>query len=217
MSKLSEVDLTLNEIDLTPLKKLFNAVLSDTTGYDIYLGGGYVRDLYFNALNNCDDMEPKDVDLFFVPNGGERKLPTIAKSYVNYDKSSSEIPDMEERGVDSVRGLFVRWLDTKDVQFIAYNNAMTQEELAADMDCNINQVMICIDSNERFATNDFIEGHSCEYIEMLHHFNFIRMGKRLARMSDKFPGYEVVGDWDLSEFAKRVNDHVGSFCDEEAE
>ncbi len=216
MSKFSEVDLALNEIDLTPLKKLFSAVLSDTTGYKVYLGGGYVRDLYFNVVNEGDDMNPKDVDLFFVPNGEKEKLPTIVKSYVNYDKSSSEMPDMEERGVDSVRGLFVPWLDTKEVQFIVYKNKMTQEELAADMDCNINQVMICLESDERFATNEFIEGHANEEIEMLHKFNFMRMGKRLARMSNKFPDYRVAGDWNLSEFAARVGDHSGSFCDEDS-
>lgn len=217
MSKFRDVDLALNNIDLTPLERLFSAVLSDTTGYDVYLGGGFVRDLYFNEINECDDMNPKDVDLFFVPSDGEMKLPTIVKSYVNYDKSSSEIPDMEERGVDSVRGLFVPWLDTKDVQFIVYKNKMTQEELASDMDCNINQLMVCIDSNTRFATNAFIEGHNEQEIEMLHCFNFIRMGKRLARMSDKFPSYEVVGDWDLSEFAKKIGTHEGSFCDEDGE
>lgn len=217
MSKLSDVDLTLSDVDLTPLKKLFSDVLSGTTGYDIYLGGGYVRDLYFNELNECDDMEPKDVDLFFVPNGGEMRLPTIVKSYVNYDKSSVEIPDMEERGVDLVRGLFVPWLDTKEVQFIAYKNPMTQEELAADMDCNINQVMVCIKTNKRFATNEFIEGHEDKKIEMLHQFNFMRMGKRLARMSDKFPGYDVAGDWELADFAELINNSVGSFCDSEGD
>lgn len=215
MSKLNEVDLTLNSIDLSHLRKLFEAILTDSTGYDIYIGGGYVRDLYFNIVNNCDDMDPKDIDLFFVPNGGDKKLPTVVKSYVNYDKPSSDIPDMEERGVNSVRGLFVPWLDTKDVQFIEYKDEMTQEQLAADMDCNINQAMICIKSGFPFATDEFIEGHENKEIEMLHHFNFVRMGKRLARMSDKFPDYDVIGDWDLSEFAQRVNDHCGSFCGED--
>lgn len=204
----------ISEEDLTPLSSLFKDVLSDTTGYDVYLGGGYVRDLYFNKLNSCDDMLPKDVDLFFVPNGGEKKLPTIVKSFVNYDKEASDIPDMEERGVSSVRGLFVPHLETKDVQFIVYKEPMTQSALASDMDCNVNQIMVDITNFDVVMTEAFEDGHSEKCIEMLHNFDYVRMGKRLARMSDKFPDYEVVGDWDLTEFAKVIGEHCGSFCDE---
>ena len=92
-----------------------------TKGYDIYLGGGAIRDLYYNELNRPHYLIPKDIDLFFVPNGLHvQELPTIPRSYVNYDKSADEITGMEERGVARVRGLFVPKLNISDVQFIVY-------------------------------------------------------------------------------------------------
>lgn len=215
MGKFSDTDSIIQNLDFSPLSKLVESVLNDTSGYSVYLGGGYIRDLYFNAINNCDDMTPKDIDLFFIPNGEQKRLPTIVKSYVNYDTPSSDIPDMEERGVQSVRGLFVPWASTKDVQFIVYKECMTQEQLASDMDCNVNQIMLCLKTGNAFATNEFIQGHEDKEIEILHTFNYLRMGKRLARMSDKFPSYTVIGDWNLTEFAQKVRDNVGSFCDNE--
>ena len=186
-----------------------------TKGYDIYLGGGAIRDLYYNELNRPHYLIPKDIDLFFVPNGLHvQELPTIPRSYVNYDKSADEIPDMEERGVARVRGLFVPKLSISDVQFIVYKDFMSQRELAKDMDVNICQVMMSVKTGEMFATEDFYKGHEDEYIEMLHTFDFVRMAKRVARMKAKFPDYDVEGDWNLIDLVDSMDVHAGSFCDE---
>lgn len=201
-----------------------------TKGYDIYLGGGCVRDLYYNELKRKEHYEaykyddynlfitpltPKDIDLFFVPNGLHvQELPTIPRSYVNYDKSAEEISDMEERGVARVRGLFVPKLDISDVQFIVYKDFMSQQQLAKDMDIGLNQVMMSVKTGEMFATEDFYKGHEDEYIEMLHTFDFVRMAKRVARMKAKFPDYDVEGDWNLIDLVDSMDVHAGSFCDE---
>lgn len=186
-----------------------------TKGYDIYLGGGAIRDLYYNELNRPHYLIPKDIDLFFVPNGLHvQELPTIPRSYVNYDKSADEITGMEERGVARVRGLFVPKLNISDVQFIVYKDFMSQKELAKDMDININQVMMSVKTGEMFATEDFYKGHEDEYIEMLHTFDFVRMAKRVARMKAKFPDYDVEGDWNLIDLVDSMDVHAGSFCDE---
>lgn len=224
---------TLNSITLSPEMETFlEEVNSRTEGYDVYLGGGYYRDHYYNAIKFAEfkslfkedeaflftqPMTPKDIDLFFVPKEnytGTRTLPTLPKTYINYDKSSVEMPDMEERGVDRVRGLFVPSLsETSDVQFIVYKKHITQEQLAADMDCNCNQVMFSLETGFRYATEAFYVGHENEEIEMLHTFDYIRMAKRLVRMKNKFPDYDIVGDWDLSEFADTVMENGGSFCE----
>ena len=207
----------LREVEIPKdVKQFFKELLSRTKGYDIYLGGGYLRDSYYNAVTYSMEKHPKDLDIFFVPNNKETKcIPTLPKTYVNYDKSAEEIPDMEKRGVERVRGLFVPRLDTSDVQFIVYGSFMTQEELAADMDCNINQVMYSLQDNTIYGTVAFHEGHDGEFIEMLHVFDKDRMGKRILRMKNKYPSYNVKGDWDLSylEMTYEGSEHEGSFCE----
>lgn len=209
-----------------------DTVASNTKGYNVYLGGGYLRDKYYNELtlrshkevygdnsdfNHCVGiLEPKDLDLFFVCDGtSDKQLPTIEKSYINYDKSSEDIPDMQERGVERVRGLFVPALSTSDVQFIVYHKEMSIGELVEDMDCNINQVMYDPVNKTTNVSDNFIDGHDNEYIEMLHYFDYIRMAKRVHRMSLKFPDYSIYGKWDFTELVDRVADHSGSFCGEE--
>ena len=207
----------LNGLELPQqLLTFLGEVVEKTKGYDVYLGGGFVRDIYYNNLNwESFPMTPKDVDLFFIPTGDVAKeLPTLPKTYVNYDKFATEIPDMEERGVERVRGLFVPSLDTHDVQFIVYKEPMTQDKLANDMDVNICQVNYSVKDKIFYATDAFLEGHEDGYIEMLHTFDFVRMGKRLARMANKFPTYYLEGDWNLTEFAESVSEHCGSFCEE---
>lgn len=212
------------------VQQFLETVSEITEGYDVYLGGGYLRDLYYNELQwgihkdiydmsgwdlFVEPLTPKDIDLFFVPKEGatEKTIPVLPKTYINYDKAASEIPDMQERGVARVRGMFVPALTTSDVQFIVYDKIMTHEELTGDMDVGICQVMYSLQDKTFYATEAFYDGHDNEEIEMLHTFDFVRMGKRLARMQDKFPDYSIVGDWDLSEFVNNVRENTGSFCE----
>lgn len=161
-------------------------VSNKTKGYRVYLGGGYLRDLYCN-------LEPKDVDLFFIPEEGEKEIPVLSKMYINYERAAEEIPDMQERGVAKVRGLFVPKLSTCDVQFIIYEKVLDGLELAKDMDMNINQVMYDVESKKFHYSLAFLNGHHNWLIECLHQFDQTRMFKRYERMKLKFPKYRVIG------------------------
>jgi hypothetical protein len=177
----------MNKIQIrTDVLEFIEDVAKKTIGYDVYLGGGYLRDLY------CG-LEPKDIDLFFIPNGNDRELPILSKTYINYSRSADEIPDMQERGVDKVVGLFAPKLSTCDVQFIVYKKFLTADELAADMDMNINQCMYHIESKQFFLSKEFVYGHSEMVIQCLHTFDQTRMFKRYERMKGKFPSYGVIG------------------------
>jgi hypothetical protein len=200
----------MNNINLTipqDVLDFLDVVVAKTKGYHVYLGGGFLRDLYFNQVVNAatgriSDMKkvPKDLDIFFVPtiNDVPRELPTIVKSYINYDTLAEDIPDMEERGVAKVRGLFMSNLSTKDVQFIAYDKYFTTElELAADMDMNINQIMYNPHSKEFITTDEFVVGHNNKVIECLHQFDETRMYKRYQRMMAKFPDYTIETTLDM--------------------
>lgn len=187
-------------------------------GYNVYIGGGCLADLYKDIKDNMVKYyQPKDIDVFFVPkkDAPTLTLPTIPKSYVNYDFNVEDIAsDMKARGVVTLRGLFVPSLTiTADVQFIVYGKPMTQEKLARDMDCNVNQVMYS--KGNWYHTEAFEDGHSREVIKMMHTFDEKRMAKRLFRMEDKF-NYEVDTDIDLSyyEYLKNQPERGGSLCEE---
>ena len=169
----------------------------NTKGYNIYLAGGYLRDLYVTAGKWEDNLvsmffEPKDIDLVFIPNGETAKqLPTVERSYVNYDKEASLISeDMAARGVSHLRGLFVPELNTSDVQFIVYDKQLTIKEVAEDMDLGINQVMYNL-SQGWWHTEYFENNHKNKIIKFYHEFDEARMVDRIVRMKRKFPEYFV--------------------------
>lgn len=168
-------------------------VSANTTGYKVYLGGGYLRDKY------CG-LEPKDVDLFFVPiDNVDKYVPTIPRTFINYRRTSEEIKHMGDRGVDFVQGMFIPHLSTKDVQFIVYKKSMSGEELAEDMDMNINQIMYDIAEDSFICSKDFLEGHEQKTILCLHKFDKERMYKRYVRMETKFPEYSSTGKPELED------------------
>ncbi len=209
------------------VKNLLQQVKDLSEGYDVYLGGGFLRDLYCCVNEWSGDrvlvdicFEPKDIDLFFVPNGtSTQTLPTLSKSYINYDKKAEDIAeDMAARGVASLRGMMISGLrPTHDVQFIVYGKEMSIEELAADMDCNINQVMYSL-SKGWYQTEEFISGHENHTIKLLHTFDEDRMISRLVRMARKFDDYSVDTDLDWEAFyndLEYVPERGGSFCEED--
>jgi len=165
--------------------------------FDIYLGGGYLRDSYY-AMKNNTFFEPKDVDIFFVPKDGvEKSVPVGAaeETFVKYHKDASDISDMEERGVSSLTGLSVHYLSTKEVQFIVYKKHMTQKQLVVDMDMNINQIMW---KPTEFGcavlvSGEFISGHEDQEIKCLHVYDETRTYHRYERMKELFPKYKVTG------------------------
>jgi hypothetical protein len=209
-----------------PVKYLLEQLQSDLKGYDVYIGGGCLRDLYHQIQRWGEDeyemvkifYEPKDIDVFFIPNGEpEQQLPVVPKSYINYDKKAEDIsPDMAVRGVSHLRGMLVSGLKpTHDVQFIVYGKCLTVEELCADMSENINQVMWSPVSGW-VHTEAFVNGHNEKYIELLHTYDETRMIDRIVRMKRKFPDYSVKSDlqWeDLCNDQEYNPERGGSFCE----
>jgi len=215
------------------VKEFIEEVARKTKGYDVYLGGGYFRDLYYNYSNYEKGwsgfltayLEPKDIDLFFIPNDEEQKeLPVLPKTYINYDIPAEDIPNVREN-VKHVRGLFVKYLSTRDVQFIVYDKPMTMKQLAEDMDVGLNQCMYHIKSSLSYMTDAFTIAHQDKIIEMMHDFEPERMYNRLVRMKNKFPDYELkhnISDKDWEWFTvlneskpkKRSGVSTGSFIEE---
>lgn len=174
-------------------KDLFENLIKYSSGYDIYLGGGALRDF---VKTGSQHVNPKDLDFMFVPNShwSKRNLPIIPRSYVLFNRDTLDVPDIRKRGVDQIVGLNV-YNQYSEVQFIVYNKFLTQVEVAKDMDCNVNQIMYNIKTGQLYFTDAFVEGHTDKVIKMMHDFDTERMCERLERMK-KRTGYsiEAVGD-----------------------
>tara|TARA_Y100000588_G_scaffold31471_1_gene30798 strand:- start:16024 stop:16734 length:711 start_codon:yes stop_codon:yes gene_type:complete len=233
----------INLKDLIPQDVLnfLDDVVNKTKGYDVYLGGGYLRDLYYNNINDLNPEwyypnshvqpnTPKDLDIFFIPKDSgypnERELPVISKTYINYDIPAIDIPDVREN-VKHVRGLFMKTLSTRDIQFIVYDKSMSMKTLAEDMDTSINQAMYHPETQLGYMTDAFTNSHEDKTIELLHEFETSRMISRLKRMEKKFPNYTLVHNipkeeislYDLKEECekrmKRRGSSTGSFIADE--
>lgn len=174
------------------VKDLLKEVQDNMQEFDVYLGGGYCRDLYCGK-------QPKDVDIFLIPREGyiwegRDYIPT--ETMVTYRKDTSDVEvasDMEARGVQGLVGLWCKRLRTTDVQYIIYKKSLTQEELSEDFDINLCQITYCVQSDSIHCTDAFLSGHKDKKIECLHSYDKKRTIARYKRMEKKFPDYEVVG------------------------
>ena len=216
------------------IKNFLQEVVKGTQGYDVYLGGGYLRDIWWNlnytvSTDSCTVgilKEPKDLDIFFIPKTGTEilELPTIPKTYINYDILAVDIPNVREN-VHRVRGLFNSKLSTRDIQFIVYDKPMSMKVLAEDMDIDINQAMYEPVSGLSYCTDSFYLAHENKVFTILHEFETKRMYGRLKRMEGKFPDYQMVHTipkdvWELLELEyyqtkeSKGSIPVGSFIDD---
>ena len=223
--------------DLIPqdILNFLDDVVAKAKGYDVYLGGGYLRDLYYNKLNDLgcwqhDCRVPKDLDIFFIPkvNVDVQELPVLPKTYINYDIAATDIPDVREN-VKHVRGLFMKTLSTRDIQFIVYDKSMSMKSLAEDMDISINQVMYHPETQFGYMTDAFTNSHEDKTIELLHKFETSRMIARIKRMEKKFPDYTLVhgisqeeidfyeSKQEMEKRIKRRGTSTGSFINDEIE
>ena len=185
--------------------KLLREVASHVKGYDVYLGGGYLRDSY------CG-LPYKDIDIFLVPNGKDKALlPYTPRGYgQSYAKCCEEHEDMRKRGVEALIGLYDRNKAAHEVQYIIYDKPMTIRELSEDMDMTINQVMwnpICNVKEDNMytceATEDFVDDHSYGELRFTHWYDKVRMYCRLKRMTEKFPSYSVYEEIELDHYQMR--------------
>ncbi len=188
--------------------------------FDVYIGGGYLRD-------KLNDKPVKDLDLFFVPKEGfeGREVSyTPAKTYTMYNKRVNDLlsnSDMKERGVQQVIGLFCSSLSTVDVQFIVYQKNMTIEELAEDYDFNVNQVVWSptnpVYNQGLYFTKAYWDGHKDFTLECLKEYGEERMYVRWQRMKSKFPDYECIDEpsfENIDRDALDAKERSGSFCEE---
>lgn len=173
--------------------------------YRVMLAGGALRDYYTGRT-------PKDLDIIFIPltnclnkmydqKGRETVFqpPALRKTYVNYCRSTIDIPDIRERGVDVVIGIYNSSLPVTDIQYIVYDRYMSDMEVAKDMDCTINQVVLPAGGKLSVAPEEFVYAHDNKIIECVHKFDVLRIHDRYNRMKAKFPDYTEVGKPELSE------------------
>jgi hypothetical protein len=192
--------------------KLLNEVKSNVRGYDVYLGGGLLRD------QHCD-LEFKDVDIFLVPNEDKRDLiPYTPRGFaISYTKNCEAHEDMRERGVEALIGLYERKQDeygeerSLQVQYIIYEKYISIEDLASDMDMTLNQVMWEPVPQEEdqlefecHCTDDFLDAHKRGWIEFTHEYDEVRMYCRQKRMIEKFPSYTVLDEVELDQEQKQT-------------
>lgn len=190
------------------VSKLVKDIANLNPDYDVYLGGGYLRDIY------CE-KPPKDIDIFFVPKIKVSELTKIfSELKINplerYPESCKFIyrksacaggfsSDMILRGVSRLVGLKSNFISPNQVQIIVYDKILTQEELSNDFDMNICQITWNPLTDVYHYTDGFRSGHEDEIIECLHSYDSIRMWHRYERMESKFPFYEVIGKEDIAE------------------
>lgn len=167
--------------------------------FDVYLGGGFLRDLYTGR------HVPKDLDIFLVPNGTLSDHYDYVRAYkdgleqINDDVYMCHhmvvgdyLEDMAIRGVSRVMMGFCT-LCGFESQIIMYNRQLSLEEMTLDFDFTINQVVQAPD-NEIYCSDDFIVDHECRLIHQTHVYGAERMTHRLERMVAKYGDYEITMD-----------------------
>ena len=171
--------------------EILQEIVSNTKGYRVYLGGGFLRDLYVDR-----GLQPKDIDVFFVPLPDHPEYfihDTPALADFKYRMDTTDSISMYKRGVVRLIGFNTPSLSTKEMQYIIYGKFLTGMELAQDMDAGINQVMYDVLTKEFIFTSNFGLDHSLKVIQLLHKFEKHRMIERYDRMQAKFPDYVCIG------------------------
>lgn len=185
------------------VRELLLEIKANMKGYDVYLAGGYLRDLYCN-------LDYKDIDIFLVPNGEKKGIkPYKPKGYFELYTKECDNDDMSGRGVAGLIGFAPKFnkdtneynstkQDITELQYIIYEDNVIDnvEELCEDMDMTINKVMWLPDeiSKTCVCTASFISDHKYQWIEFSHEYDSVRMYCRQKRMQEKFPEYGTIGN-----------------------
>lgn len=189
------------------VKDFLFGISSKLRDFNVYLVGGYLRDMYIKperfSLDSLYWKAPKDVDIVLIPKGNiiyNVPIECAEGCFITYIKKASEISDMEGRGVHKLIGLRNHKLSTPDIQFIIYGKHLTQQQIAEDMDMNIVQAVWSPENDTTLVTDDFVKGHEDKVIECLHTYDQKRTFSRYERMEKKLKGYNSVGK---PEFSKK--------------
>lgn len=167
-------------------------------GYEIYLGGGCLRDLYVGKP--VEDI--KDYDIFLIPHTGAQSVDVSHLKHCSV-LSGDHIPDMKKRGVNCL----IWWYDEVEYNFIVYGEYLLAIDLADDMDMGICQAMYPLDyaQNKKhriIVSEHFVKDHSERRIKCYHDYKKSRMVSRYERMKEKFPSYVEEGKPDIKIYAK---------------
>ncbi|QAY01979.1 hypothetical protein VpaJT1_50 [Vibrio phage VpaJT_1] len=92
---------------------------------------------------------------------------------------------MQKRGVV---GLIMGEYNGVEVQFIIYDDYMTQEQVTHDMDINICQITMDSDSNV-VESDNFVAGFANSEITLHHEYSEKRKQSRIDRMVAKYPTF----------------------------
>lgn len=160
--------------------------ISDDT-VKLYVAGGYLRD-------TMNGLPPKDVDIMVVPNKGESVdawdmsgILGCTEFHVRKEwlEECQYMSDMQKRGVV---GLIMGEYNGVEVQFILYDDYMTQEQVTHDMDINICQITMDSDSNV-VESDNFVAGFANNEITLHHEYSEKRKQSRIDRMVAKYPTF----------------------------
>jgi hypothetical protein len=165
------------------------SIAENTIGYEVYLGGGILRDVYLG-------VKPKDIDLFFVPveNAPQYLLhDTHRNLQFSYRMETNETQSLYQRGVEQLIGFKTPSLVVPELQFIVYGTTLTAEELTEDMDIGICQIMYHIFSGKFYVSENFKKDVAAKEIRCYHKYDKYRMIERFDRMQRKFPDFKCVG------------------------
>lgn len=176
-------------MQLEQVRQILEHVEKESNGdFKCYVSGGYLRDI-------MNGITPKDVDVMVIPTIEDffewHDLEEVLDSTEFHCERSLRdeckyMSDMKERGVC---GLFLGEYNSVEVQFILYNNVLTQQELTEDMDINICQISMASDGTI-VESDNFVEGFATNKLTIHHEYDEARAEKRIERMIEKYPHFK---------------------------
>lgn len=152
--------------------------------YDVYVAGGYLRDMLHGNGN------PKDIDIVLIPKEeGHELIIQDSDWFVAITTLNCEyMEDMIERGACSLVMGFCPVM-CKESQLIVYGKHLTALELAADFDFSVNQVVMSPEGVIT-CTELFTKDHKDKLLRQTKTYRAERMAERLERMKMRLPDYK---------------------------
>lgn len=162
---------------------------------ECYLAGGFLRDTE-------NGRTPKDIDVMVVPTD---VLGVDAEDFRDaiqdfdafemendYTERCQYLSDMLKRGVTGLVSGEVDLGPIKmEAQFIFYGKPMSQVEITEDMDMNICQITMS-SNGILIKSAAYRYGVEHKVIQVLADYSEKRQLKRIRRMQEKYPEYEVI-------------------------
>ncbi|ATN93488.1 hypothetical protein [Pseudoalteromonas phage J2-1_QLiu-2017] len=174
------------------VKDIIERIKDYNPDFDVYIAGGYLRDLY------CGKEFYSDVDIFLSPKDNAKRTVVIPAEYQaddNFNFDASGNTDLSYRGIGEIKAFKVHYLGggfpvDAEVQLIMYNRPMSVKEICFDMDYNVNQIVYDTHFHKTFVSSAFKEAFDKKILVNLHDYDIKRKFERASRMAAKFPDFE---------------------------